>query len=357
MAFIANFIPQSEIEQLKKLLGNSHNIVITCHMSPDGDALGSSLCLCHTLKNMGKNAVVITPDAFPAHLEFLPGTKDIVVASHSHSAAHQLLEKAELVFCLDFNELARVDKMQSLLQNAAAPFVMIDHHTYPSEFAKIAFSYPEISSTCALLFCVIEQCGILDFMDIKAATCCCAGMMTDTGNFSYNSNSSLPYLILADLIKKGVDKDRLTKLLFDTTTLSSLRITGYCQSQRLNVYEHLHLAIITLSHEESLLYNYHKGDTEGLVNLPLGIPEVIWSVYLREMEPGKVKVSMRSKGDFSVREICATHFEGGGHHNAAGGEIHADIPQTVSRILEIAKTLAQKAEAEFENQKRLNSTF
>lgn len=357
MAFLDDDIPASKIKQLKQLLGNSHNIMITCHMSPDGDALGSSLCLCHTLTNMGKNAVVITPDAYPANLEFLPGTKNIVVASYNPTHTHHLLNKADLVFCLDFNELGRVDKLQNHLKDVSVPFVMIDHHTFPSDFAELTFSYPEISSTCALLFCIIKQCGLLDFMDLKAATCCCAGMMTDTGNFSYNSNSPLPYLIITELIKKGVDKDRLTKLLFDTTTLSSLKITGFCQSQRLTVYNHLHLAIITLSHEESLLYNYHKGDTEGLVNLPLGIPEVIWSVYLREMEPGKVKVSMRSKGDFSVREICAVHFEGGGHHNAAGGEICADIPLTVSKVLQIAETLAKKANDEFENQKRLNTTF
>lgn len=347
-------IPQQRIDEFKKLLSESHNIVITCHMTPDGDALGSSLALCRLLTNMGKNAIVITPDAFPASLSFLPGTERIVIASYNYPHAKSILNAAELIFCLDFNELPRVDRFQPYLEKAPGKYVMIDHHTFPSDFAHLQFSYPEVSSTCAVLFCVLSQAGLLNFMDKTSATCCCAGMMTDTGNFSYNSNQPLPYLIMAQLVQKGVDKDRLYKLLFDTTTLRRLRIMGFCQSQNLTVYPELHLAITTLSYTESEQFNFHKGDTEGLVNLPLGIPEVVWSVYIREMEPNKVKVSMRSKGNFSVREICAAHFGGGGHHNAAGGELAADIPETVSQLLEIAQSLVSEAENEFLSQQNHN---
>ncbi len=347
-------IPQHDIDRLKKLIDDSRNIVITCHMTPDGDALGSSLALCHLLKNMGKNVVVITPDAFPDNLSFLPGTSDIIIASYNYPLAQSFLSRADLVFCLDFNELTRVDRLQPYLEKTNAEFVMIDHHTFPSHFAGLQFSFPDVSSTCAVLFCVFDQAGLIDFMDNTSATCCCAGMMTDTGNFSYNSNNPLPYLILARLMQKGVDKDKLYKLLFDTTSLTRLRIMGYCQSEKLTLHPDAHLALITLSHKESEQFHFRKGDTEGLVNLPLGIPDIIWSVYLREMEPGKVKISMRSKGNFSVREICAGKFGGGGHHNAAGGEIDADINTAAARILEIAGEYAEKAQNEFQNQQQNN---
>lgn len=347
-------IPQQNIDELKKLIADSNNIVITCHMTPDGDALGSTLSLCRLLKNMGKNTVVITPDAFPDNLSFLPGADNIIVASYNYQLTKSFLQKADLVFCLDFNELARVDRLQPYLENLSAKFVMIDHHTFPSDFADLKFSYPDVSSTCAVLFCVLDQAGLLDFMDRTSATCCCAGMMTDTGNFSYNSNNPLPYLILAQLMQKGVDKDRLYKMLFDTTTFTRLQIMGYCQSEKLTLHPEARLALTTLSFSESERFHFRKGDTEGLVNLPLGIPEIIWSVYLREMEPGKVKISMRSKGNFSVREICAEHFGGGGHHNAAGGEIEADIDTAAARILEIAASLAPVAQKEFVNQQQNN---
>lgn len=304
-------------------------------MTPDGDAMGSSLCLMHTLRAMGKHVTAISPDAYPRNLAFLPGASDISVATYHHERVRYALLHANLVFFLDFNDLKRIDRLAPLVEGARCPRIMIDHHLNPAMEGDILISHPEKSSTCALLFEVLKAAGMDRYIDTDAATCCCAGMMTDTGNFAYNANDPALYSILASLMERGVDKDSLYNRLFNTNSLSRIRIMGYCQYAKTLVLPEHRCAIITLTREETREFGYTKGDTEGLVNIPLSIPGIVFSIYLRQDEENYVKVSMRSKGDFSVKEICEKHFGGGGHHNAAGGEIHASFEEAFAKILDI----------------------
>ncbi|MCM1349330.1 MAG: DHH family phosphoesterase [Firmicutes bacterium] len=321
--------------RLSSLIEHSKRIAIVCHMTPDGDALGSSLCLMHALSAMGKRAMVITPDAPPKTLSFLPGFNDITVASYHPERARLSFLHADLIFCLDFNDLKRIDRTAPMVEQASAPIVVIDHHLNPVLTPEVLISHPEESSTCVLLYQVLQQLGLTRFVNTDAATCCCAGMMTDTGNFSYNANSPALYRIVAELLEKGVDKNQLVDRLFNTNTLSRLRIMGFCQYARMHVMPEHHCAVITLSLDEAREFGYTKGDTEGLVNIPLSIPGIIYSIYLRQDEENYVKVSMRSKGSFSVKHLCEKHFNGGGHLNAAGGEIYAPIDRAFTRILDI----------------------
>ncbi|MCM1483435.1 MAG: DHH family phosphoesterase [Muribaculaceae bacterium] len=330
------YIHASELERLKELVSHAGRVAIVCHMTPDGDAIGSSLCLWHTLLAMGKEPVIVTPDAIPADLTFLPGADRVVIASYMHTRAEGVLRGADLVFCLDFNEPARVDRMSAMLMRAKAPKVMIDHHLNPQpEFCDVTFSVPESSSTCLLLYRVLEAEGWDCHVGRFAAECCIAGMMTDTGNFSYNANDPEIYRVLGALMQRGVDKDALYKRLFDTSTERRIRLMGYAQYKKMIVIPERSCALITLSVPELKEFGYHKGDTEGLVNCPLSMPEIKWSIYLRESEEGYVKVSMRSKGDFSVRDICAAHFGGGGHVNASGGEVRGSMQEAFDRVLEV----------------------
>lgn len=331
----SRLIDSEQKDALRQLLDKSRDIVIVCHMTPDGDALGSSLCLWHMLKSMGRNADVVVPDAPPELLRFLPGAKDITIASYDWGRASALLDKADLVFCLDFNDLKRIDRMGRLVESSKAPRVVIDHHLNPTVEADIVISHPEISSTCALLFLVIEQLGFVGEMSCESATCCCTGMMTDTGNFSYNSNDPELYRILSVLVDKGVDKDEIYTKVFNTNSETRVRIMGYGQSAKMQLFPDHRASLIAISRSELDEFGYRRGDTEALANVPLSIPGVVYSVFLREDEPGYVKVSMRSKGDFSVKEICETHFGGGGHRNAAGGEMSAPLPEVVEKVLSI----------------------
>lgn len=334
-------IEESKVKAVRKLLEENDRIVITCHMSPDGDAVGSSLGLMHTLSKLGKDVHVVTPDRIPDTLRCLPGSKEIVPYSKYTDFATKLLQEAEVIFCLDFNALYRVDRMSEALAEAPGKKVLVDHHENPEDFADITISYPKQSSTCALLFRLLCRLELFGMIGRKAATCIYTGMMTDTGNFSYNSNDPDLYVIIAELIKKGINKDEIYKKVMDTKNLNVLKLHSYAIAN-MRVFDDQKAALITLSADELKRFNYRKGDTEGLVNVPLSIPGIIYSVFLRDDEK-EIKVSSRSKGDFRVNDICERYFNGGGHVNASGGELQCSLDEAVeifmSTLPEVEKYL------------------
>lgn len=328
------FLDDSRIAALGALLSRVRSVVITCHLSPDGDAMGSSLGLCRTLQNLGKKVKVVVPDTPPRYLMFLPGAENIVVFSRSEPFARRLFQNTELVFCLDYNESKRIDHMEEAMMSSPAPKVMIDHHLHPSDFPDVVISHPEVSSASALVFEVLCALGIDDCVDVHAAACFYTGMMTDTGNFSYNSNDPNLYIIIAELLKRGISKDAIYRKVNFVNTANRLKLNGFAMSERFTVYPEHRAALITLTRKELNHYQYQKGDTEGLVNQPLTIPDITWSVYLRE-EDGYVKVSMRSKDSFPVNLVCKEHFNGGGHLNAAGGEFYGTMEECVETFRKV----------------------
>ncbi len=313
---------------LRNLIDTSDNVVITAHMSPDGDAMGSALALFHVLKSMGKKVTVVVPDFITKQLSFLPGFKEVVVYCGNKAVATEIVREAGLIFCLDYNDFVRIDQLAPSVEASTAKKVMIDHHLNPSDKCDITISSPEHSSTCMLLFEVLRIIGLGDRIGQDAANCILTGMMTDTGNFSYNANDPDLYPIIGELIKKGADKNKLNKLLFDTFSESHLRINAYAIYKKMKIFKEYGASLITLSRDELNIHHYSRGDTEGLVNRPLAIPGIVYSVFLRE-EERYIKVSMRSVGDFPCDEICSKYFNGGGHLNAAGGEFPGSMAQAV----------------------------
>lgn len=331
---ISRVLKESSIKQLRQILEESEKIVVTCHMSPDGDAIGSSLGMYHVLTAIGKQVNVITPDMPPQNLMFLPGAKEILPFTLYQDFAAELLANADLVLCLDFNAPYRVDRMADVLTSSPAKKVMIDHHIDPSDFVDLKISYPEMSSTCLLVFRVLCRLELFPVIDKKAAECLYTGMMTDTGNFTYNSTDPDIYIIIAELLKKGVDKDSIYQRVCNTFSESRIKLNGYATSQKMQIFPEHQAALITLTQEELQKYNYEKGDTESLVNIPLSIPGVTYSVFMRD-DKEYIKVSTRSKGDFPVNLICEKYFSGGGHKNAAGGEFRGSLQECVDVFMSI----------------------
>ncbi len=321
-------------DRVKQMVLAAREIVITCHISPDGDALGSSCALCAVLKSLGKKATVVTADSAPRVLQFMPGVRDIVSATRQADRATELFSSADLIFCMDFNDPDRLDRLKDVFLASKASKVMIDHHLEPKLEADVEISFPEISSTSALLYIFLWQAHWANMLNRSSAACIYTGMMTDTGNFSYNSNDPDLYLIVHDLLLKGIDKDNIYRLVMNTSSESRVRIMGYGQYRMIRLHDRK-AAIIAISEEELREFDYNKGDTEGLVNIPLSIPEVVYSVFVREDAKDNVKISMRSKGDFSVSRICEDHFGGGGHVNAAGGEFHGTLTEALTKLNEI----------------------
>jgi len=322
---------RNKIKELSRLIAGCKRVVITCHIAPDGDAIGSSLALYHILTDLGKEVHVITPDMFAQNLFYLPGAKDIVIFSRYEEFASQIIAEADLIFCLDYNSIKRVDNVGSHILDSQATKVMIDHHLEPESFPDLIISHPEESSTSALLFKVFCALGLVPLIDKKTGSCIYTGMMTDTGNFSYNSNNADLYRIIARLVECGIDKDKLYTHIINTSTISRLRINGYAVSEKMKIYPEHRAALITLTRDELNRFEYKKGDTESLVNVPLQLDDVVYSVFLRE-ETDYIKVSMRSKGSFPVNTLCEKYFNGGGHRNAAGGEFYGTMEECITRF-------------------------
>lgn len=345
---IPKILTKAQADTLSDLIDNATHIVITCHVGPDGDAIGSSLALWHTLIDLGKEVQIITPDQFPADLRFLKGSKDIITYTQYTDFANQLLARADIVFCLDYNEPQRVDLMAEALCASKARKVLIDHHLNPDAFCDITISHPEISSTCELLFRVLCSLGLYDRLTVDAATAIYTGMMTDTGNFTYNSNTPETYLIIAELLKKGINKDVIYAKIHNTNSANKLRLNGYATSRKMEVFPEYSAAIIALSQRELNYYHYQKGDTEGLVNVPLSMKDVYFSAFLRE-ETNLIKISLRSKGSFPANKIASEYFGGGGHLNAAGGEFYGTLEEAcevIKNILPLIGEWAEKAKCE-----------
>ena len=335
---ISSIIDDKTIERLRAFINGVQRIVITCHKSPDGDALGSSLALCHVLRRLGKDAVVVTPDMAPKSLEFIPGVRELVVLTKHELRARNVLNEAQLLFCLDFNSMKRIDRLGELVEPLKVRRVLIDHHLDPDDAFDIMISHPDASSTCELVFRVLMQMGLLRLMDRHAASCLYVGLLTDTGGFAYSCDNPEFYEILASILKRRIDRINLYNKAMNTFSADSVRLQGYAVSEKMQLFPEQGAALITLSKEELERFNYNRGDTETLVNKPLAIPEIYWSVFLRE-DTDKIKVSCRSQGDFSVSDICARYFNGGGHFNAAGGELTCSLDEAVALFKQILADL------------------
>lgn len=324
-------LDKAKVDEMRRLINDNDNIVITCHLTPDGDAIGSTLALCHLLRAMGKKAKVVTPDVPPKNLYGVPGAKEIVPFTRFEPQVKSLFADAGLICCLDFNAPKRVDRLAPMLLGASCPKILIDHHLFPENFADVVISHPESSSTCFLLYQIIVAMGWTDMISRRVAECIYTGMMTDTGNFTYNSNDSELYVVVADLVKRGVDKDRIYSMICNSNSVSRLRLNGYAISEKLRVFPEHRAALISLTQDELNRYHYERGDTESLVNVPLSVPEMVYSVFLRE-ETAYIKVSCRSRGEFPVNKMCEEHFNGGGHKNAAGGEFFGTMAQAIAKF-------------------------
>lgn len=342
-----NIFSSESISEFKTLIERSDKIVLTCHMRPDGDAIGSTLGLCHLLKKLGKNAVVVIPDRAPRSLWFLPGIKEIAVYSQYDPYCTRLVGEAELIIMCDFNTPSRQGELAGIIQEAQCKKVLIDHHLEPDVKCDVCFSRPEMSSTCELAFRIIAACGLYSDIDKDAATCLLTGLITDTQNFTVNCNNPEIYEILMRLLEKEVDKKRIIDEALKSTSVNALKLNSFALLNRMRVFESERCALTVLSKEDLASFNYQKGDTEGLVNMPLGIRGLVYSVFMRE-DADCIKVSTRSKFDFPVSQICKDLFNGGGHLMAAGGEFYGSLEECVrlfeNHIGDYTKFLPKKLE-------------
>ena len=318
---------------LKKELSAPRRILLTTHQGPDGDAMGASLALYHFLIKQGHDVSVVTPNDYPEFLHWLPSNAVVVNYMRQKPLAEELIEKTEYVFHLDYNHLKRSADMSRTLYQCKAVRVLIDHHLAPELPSKYIFSETEVSSTCELLFCMMKQWDAR-LIDRDIATCLYTGIMTDTGSFCYRSTGKQTFSVAAELMGYGIDRAEIYDKVYDNYTEGRMRLMGYCLNEKMEVFPQYCAALISLNLEEQGRYGFVVGDSEGFVNLPLSIKGIRFSAFFLEKED-KVKISFRSKGNFSVNDFSKKHFNGGGHLNAAGGDSKKPMNELLQQFREL----------------------
>jgi bifunctional oligoribonuclease and PAP phosphatase NrnA len=323
-----NFSPE-----LKHLLAVPNNVAIFSHRNPDGDAIGSSLAMLHYLKQYGHTVHIFFPSEFPVEFEALPGAGDILIWDLQPEVCKTTLAAKKVFIFLDFNSLVRIDKLGELVAAMPGPRILIDHHLYPEEIADYVFSEPESSSTCEMVYEFIKGIGDHQKINPTVGECIYTGMITDTGSFKHSTNPRL-FRIAADLIERGVDDLKVQDLIFNNQAEKNLRLLGHCLTNRMEIIPEYRTGLIWLSKKDYEDFKIQRGDTEGVVNYLLQLKEVRLAAFIHNQRT-IVKLSLRSKGDLDVQEICRKHFNGGGHKNASGAYSHDSLKVTIQKFKDL----------------------
>lgn len=315
--------------------GPAKTVLITTHQNPDADAMGSSLGLAGYLRKKGHRVTVVTPTDYSQNLHWMPGNDEVIAFDEKvRVPVSRLMDEADLIFCLDFSALDRIKELAPMVRQSRAVKVMIDHHLEPESFADIVLWDTAAAATAELVYRLISQLGDKDLVDVPIAECLYAGLMTDTGSFRHSNTTGDVHRMAAELLDFKIDVSSIHRRIFDNVSLDKFRLLGYVLNEKLKVLPEHKFAYITLTDAELKRYRSKTGDTEGMVNYALAIEGVVAAAILIDRGE-EIRLSFRSVGDFSVRELTNTHFNGGGHRNAAGGRSKLSLAETERKLLAV----------------------
>lgn len=333
--YIRSAMNPNQISVIYKLLEGSKNIVVVGHKNPDGDAIGSCLGLANFLRQKGHRVTTLMPNDFPMFLHWIPEAEDIILYNQEVKKGEELIKQADIIFTLDFNELNRTGELQGSLENVSCDFILIDHHQQPGNYATVTYSDVSICSTSQMVYHFIDALDGLGFLNKEIATQLYVGIMTDTGSFRFPATTATTHRVIAKLIESGAKNSEIHQNVYDTNSSDRLKLLGVAL-KNLVILSEYNTAYITLSQEDLSEHNFKKGDTEGFVNYALSITGVVFAViFIENKSENMVKISLRSKGSFSVNEFSRSHFNGGGHTNAAGGSSYLSLNNVVTEFIKI----------------------
>src|SRR5690554_1148100 len=327
-----------DLKIFKERLSLPQNIVITTHHKPDADALGSSLGMANYLKKKHHDVTVITPSDYPSFLHWMKGNEEVINFEEegNHEIATRKIDQADVVICLDFSSLTRLDELGEIVKGSKAFIVNIDHHQDPEDFADFRYWSTEAAATCELVYELIVGIGDKGLIDKDIADCLYAGIMTDTGGFRHPNTTKNVHLVTAELIELGADNTKISKLIYDTNSVNRLKFIGFALTRRLVILEDLHTAYFAISKKDLKKYNSQTGDTEGLVNYALSLDGIRLAALFTERQ-GSVKISFRCSEEVAVNKFAAEYFGGGGHKNASGGKSELSLKETTKRFEKLVK--------------------
>jgi bifunctional oligoribonuclease and PAP phosphatase NrnA len=324
-----------DLDSLKEKLATPCRIVITTHHKPDGDAMGSSLGLYHYFIQKGHEVKVISPTDYPDFLHWLPSNHEVMIYTEQETESKAIVSQADLIFCLDFNALSRINDLGEEVRKSSALKVMIDHHLEPEGFEDFRHWNTQACATAQLVYdFIVYHLNDGNFINKEVATCLYTGIMTDSGSFRFPTVTSDLHRIVANLIDAGAENWRIHQLVYDNSTENRLKFLGFCLSSRLQVFKEFNTALISISKEDIKQFEVQTGETEGVVNYALSIQGIKLAAFIVERND-RVKLSLRSIGDFPVNEICKKYFNGGGHKNASGGHSDEPFEKVVEKFISI----------------------
>jgi phosphoesterase RecJ-like protein len=323
-------------KQLTKLFSTRENILLICHINPDGDAIGSQLALYHYLKSIGRHAGMISPNNLQEFLRWMDGAEDINIFIRQREKCKSLIEEAGLIVMLDFNQADRLGEAEIPVVASRAVKVVIDHHLDPRNFADLMISDPSKCSTSELVNELITKMNGGRFINKSFAEALYVGIITDTGNFEHGSYTGSTFRMVADLLESGIEKGKIHNLVYNNFSVDRMKLQGFALNQRMVVIPEYQTAYIYLTKKDLAEYNYVKGDSEGFVNMPLSIKGILFTALFIEKD-GFIKLSFRSKEDFPTNRFALKYFSGGGHLNASGGDYHDTLDNTIKYFLDVLK--------------------
>jgi phosphoesterase RecJ-like protein len=329
-----------DIDKLKDILSAPKKTVLVTHRNPDGDALGSSLAFKAFLEKKGFEVSFISPNAYTPNLKWIPGTGAIMVYENGlgRKLCDAKIKSADLIFCLDFNAISRLEGLGEVIKTSAAYKIMIDHHQQPENFADLVFCHTNYCATAELIYDIIAALGETDLIDAIIAECLYIGLVSDNGFFQFNNTTPNALLVASALVAKGARPDFVSEKINNVFRETRLRFFGYCLQEKLKLVKNGQVAYMPVNQSEIKKFNLQSGDSEGLVNYPFKIEGVKVTAYFSE-EPDRIKISFRSRGDIDVNSFARANFEGGGHRNAAGGISTITLAATEKKFLEALEQL------------------
>ena len=338
-----NILSEKELKEFRKLLDDCTKVVISAHVGPDGDAIGSALGLANYLRRKGKQVTVAMPNIFPDFLKWMPGADSILIYTRQQEQAKAAIEQADLIIICDLNQPSRLNGLEEHVMASQAPRILIDHHLDPAYFCQLTVSRSEMCATGEVICHLLHQLGELNSISQDEAVCLYAAMMCDTGAFSFNSNRPVIFECISHLLARGIDKDQIYRNVFYTASEGRLRLQGYLLYVNMKVLHNYHTTIITLTNEERRRFNVKNGDTEGLVNIPLQILGMRLSIFINEdtEHPGTMKLSLRSVDDFPCDQMASRFFNGGGHKNASGGKLVCTMEEACETVKKAVETFSE----------------
>ncbi|SJZ31748.1 DHH family phosphoesterase [Selenihalanaerobacter shriftii] len=314
-------------QNLINLIDKRDTFLLTSHVSPDGDSIGSLLGLKYLLEPYAKEIDIILADPVPEYLRFLNGTDDI----HLYEELDFKMNKKDydLYFTLDCGTLERIGEVQQLI-SADEKIINIDHHGDNNEYGVYNYVDSTVSATGELIYNLAIELGSNYQVDFGMAIT--TAIITDTGNFKYSNTSSETHRIIADMLELGVDTQKIIKQVYGTESYSSLRLKGEALNN-LQIAAQQQIAWISINQETLDHLGATWEDTEGLVNYPRSLKDVEVGILFKEVGFNKTRVSFRSNTYFPVDEF-AHEFGGGGHSRAAGCTIQLPLIEAEELVID-----------------------